>query len=326
MRLPRGLLLLSLLAGCVTIDVDMTPRHRPLNLPLPTLGGLQFWADVQWQEGWRIQQHVETEHFRVLDAADIRRAWGSYATCLQTLRADAPAPPATPRTLVVLLHGMGRTPHSLAGMRKGLEERGWTVATMTYPSLRRSLEDHAAQLERWLDRLEGVDEVHFVTHSLGGIVLRATAGGADGRGIHSVPAAAANPGEPWRGRLRIGNAVMIAPPSRGATLADRLERHSAFRMVFGATGRALRTGQLEHVPVPAFRFAIVAGARGDDGGWNPLIPGDDDGVVGVDETVLEGAEDRLVVHGARAIHTILMNHPEVVAATDRFLRGGPLQP
>ena len=325
MRRPL-LLFLLLLAGCVIVEVDMNPRHRPPNLPLPTLGGLQFWGDVQWQEGWRIQQHVETGHFRLLDPRGIRRSWGSYATCLQDLRAAAPEPPAEPRTLVVLLHGMGRTPRSLSGMRKGLQERGWEVATVTYPSLRRALEDHAGQLEIWLDRLRGVDQVHFVTHSLGGIVVRATAGGEDLRGIRAAPPSVPNPGDPWRGRIRIGASVFIAPPSHGAALADRLDRHSAFRLVFGATGRALRTGRLEHVPVPAFRFATVAGSRGDDKGWNPWVPGDDDGVVGVDETVLEGADGRLVVSGARAIHTILMNHPDVVAATDRFLRGGPLEP
>ena len=215
---------------------------------------------------------------------------------------------------------------ALSGMRRGLQERGWEVATWTYPSLRRGLADHAAQLELWLDRLQGVDQVHFVTHSLGGIVVRATAGGEDLRGIRSEPPAVPNPGDPWRGRIRVGDSVFIAPPSRGAALADRLDRHSAFRMVFGATGRALRTGQLDDLPLPAFRFGIVAGARGDGKGWNPVVPGDDDGVVGVEETVLEGADGRLVVEGARAIHTILMNHKDVVAATDRFLRGGPLQP
>ena len=94
------------------------PKRGLPNLPMPTLGGFQFWADVHWREGWRIQQHCETGHFRLLDAKDLRRAWGSYAACLLELRASAPKPPSEARPLVVLIHGMGRSPHSFAGMPK----------------------------------------------------------------------------------------------------------------------------------------------------------------------------------------------------------------
>lgn len=292
------------------------PDVKLPNLPMPTFGGFQFWGDLHWREGWRIQQHCETGHFRLLDRKGLRRAWGSYAACLMELRAKAPAPPTEARPMVVLLHGMGRSPHSFAGMRKGLAERGWEVATLNYPSLRRSLHELARQVQTWLSRLEGVNEVHFATHSLGGVVLRAAMEGLPA-GKHDDDAV-----PPWSATPQIGSAVMIAPPSHGSALADRLNHHRAYRWLYGDVGQVLLTGELADLPLPTFRFAVVAGARGEKDGWNPLIPGDDDGVVGVAETLLEGAEEHVVLSGPKAVHAFVMNHPEAIAGADRFFRGG----
>ena len=55
------------------------------NLPMPTLGGRQFWADCQFFRGWRIQKHVYSGHYRLLDPSDIRRAWGTLEECRQAL-------------------------------------------------------------------------------------------------------------------------------------------------------------------------------------------------------------------------------------------------
>ena len=67
--------------------------------------------------------------------------------------------------------------------------------------------------------------------------------------------------------------------------------------------------------------AIAAGRR--EGGWNPLIPGDDDGVVGVSEALPVEASDTLRVPG---FHSVLMNDPQVVEAVARFLRHGSFEP
>ena len=67
------------------------PRGK-INLRLPTFGGKQFWRDCLIDREWRIQQHVHTGHFRLLDARNHRRAWGSYAACrLQLLHHMPPS-------------------------------------------------------------------------------------------------------------------------------------------------------------------------------------------------------------------------------------------
>lgn len=283
------------LAACAT--------DRPLpNLALPTAGGQQLWADVAWRRGWRVQEHVWTGHGRLLDPCDVRRGWGSLDACTERLdelvpAADSGAP------VVVLLHGLWRTRDSMGELADALELRGAEVIDFGYPSTRRTIEEHAAQLAALLDRLEGADrEVSFVTHSLGALVLRATL---------------AREGDPWRDAHRLGRAVLIAAPNGGAALARFGARIPGALMIYGKPSRQIANGAAEDLRTLPLPFMTVAGARGTDEGWNPLVPGDDDGIVGVDETRLEGARDTLEVD---AIHTLIMKHPDVVERTVAFLR------
>ncbi len=280
-------------------------RGRP-NLPARTLGGLQLWADRMWLARWRIQEHVYTGHFRLLGPDHRRRAWGSWEQCraaLERARVEQGFPAPAPH-LVVLVHGLGRASFAWGRMEEHLRAAGYEVATITYPSTRRSLDEHAAQLAGILDHAEGAERVSFVTHSLGGLVVRALL---------------AREGDPWRRTIAPGRVVMLAPPSQGSSMAETLKDFLPFEWLAGPVGQelALRDGGL--VPPPPVDFGIIAGGKGDGEGWNPLLDGDDDGVVSVEETRLPGAADFLVVP---RLHTWLMNAPEVLAAVERFLAEG----
>ena len=80
--------LLQVNAATVMAQSDK-PNAGP-NLPFPTLGGKQIWADNFIYAGWRIQQNVYTDHFRLLDDRDIRRAWGDEAACREAKMRMAP--------------------------------------------------------------------------------------------------------------------------------------------------------------------------------------------------------------------------------------------
>ncbi len=284
-------------------DLESRYGEGRTNLPWRTFGGLQLWADRMWLSGWRIQEHVYSGHFRLLSPKNHRRAWGSWEECraaLERVRVDEGFPQPKPR-LVLLVHGLGRARSSWGPMEDRLEADGYEVARITYPSTRRALEDHAAQLAGILDRAEGVAEVSFVTHSLGGLVVRALL---------------AREGDAWRERIALGRVVMLAPPSQGSAVADSMKDFLPFEWLAGPVGQelALRDGSL--VPPPPCAFAIVAGGKGDDKGWNPLLEGDDDGVVTVEETRLEGAAE---FHVVKRMHTWLMRAPEVVEVVSEFL-------
>ena len=279
---------------------------RP-NLPFPTLGGKQLWADRHWFAGWRVQQHVWTGHARLLDGNNVRRAWGSLEACetaLEEARASGELQLRSERVAVVV-HGLGRSRSSMSKLRESLHEAGWDVLDMGYPSTRRSLGEHAEQLGELLNHLarDGAKQVDFVTHSLGGIVVRAAMARDDS----------------WEDTLEVGRLVMLAPPSQGSALAQALKDFVPFRMVMGEVGPQLSLDEAAQVPAPECLFAVVAAQRGDGGGWNPLLKGEDDGVVRVEETKLDGMEDFLLVRG---LHTFVMDKSEVVEAVVHYLEHG----
>lgn len=274
------------------------------NVPLPTLGARQFWADRAWYAGWRVQEHVLTGHGRLLDDEDVRRAWGRLEACRARLEVERVERGLQPRSdeLVVLVHGLGRSQASLTTLADALLESGHEVYAFSYPSTRRRLLEHGAQLREVLQQLHGVRRVSFVTHSLGGPVVRAALAEPD-----ALP-----PG------VELGRVVMIAPPSQGSELARVVGAFLPFAAVLGPTLRDL-AGDLAALPAPPCPFGVVAGSTFAGRGANPLLEGDDDGVVSVAETLLPGAADVLLVE---RWHTFIMDDPAVVAACARFLAEG----
>ena len=300
--LRAALFALVLLASCSGSMTDSAPTTRP-NLAIPTLGGKQLWADRRWQEGWRIQENVLTGHHRLLDDNDRRLAWGNLSACLLEMESRAPKATSSEQTLIILLHGMGRSRAAFSKMQLELEAQGFAVASISYPSTRRPVEEHAAQLAEVLEHLEGYPKVSFVTHSLGGIVVRRLL--AD-RGA-------------WMQNLQVERLVMLAPPNQGSAFALKLESFAPFRWIFGETGQSLTPESLRNLPVPEVPFLVIAGSSGKADGYNSMLEGDDDFVVRVEETHLAGETAHLTV---ASLHTFLMNQDAVIAASSDFLRDG----
>jgi len=281
---------------------DTAPTTR-LNLAIPTLGGKQFWADRRWREGWRIQENVITGHHRLLDTQDKRRAWGNLPACLLELEARAPQVSPSDNTLVILLHGMGRSRSAFSKMQEELQTQGFHVASISYPSTRRPIEDHAQQVAELLENLQGYSRVSFVTHSLGGIVIRRLL---------------ADRGD-WMREIDVERLVMLAPPNQGSDFALQLESFAPYRWLFGETGQSLTPEAMRKMPVPEIPFLVIAGSSGKPDGYNSMLNGDDDFVVRVAETHLAGESAHLTVP---SLHTFLMNQDLTIAATADFLRYG----
>lgn len=289
----------------------MDSDQPPPNIPLPTLGGRQFWGDVVHFRGWRIQQNVFTGHYRLLDPRDVRRAWGTRSQCtaeLERIKHQLRLPPLSGQA-VILAHGIIRSSKSFTQMKSRLEEAGYLVVPFDYPSTRVTIPQAAGYLQQVIDSLSGVSDIHFVVHSMGGLVVRAYLGRT---AEHPDP--------------RLRRMVMIGVPNRGARLANILRDQPLYKTVFGPSGQQLvedPAGVIAQLPTPPLEFAVVAGSRGDPAGYNPLLPGDDDAVVSVEATRLPGAADFLAVHG---IHSFLPSHPVVIEAALRFLSTGSLHP
>ena len=275
-------------------------------LAMKTLGGRQFWGDVQFFHGWCIQQNVFTKHYRLLDANDNRHAWGTLENCqsaLARIRESSKLPPMKGKG-VLLVHGLMRSSKCMSSFASAAEQAGIEPFQFGYPSTQISIPDAAEYLDKAIQSLEGIEELSIVAHSMGGLVTRAYF---------------ARHGDP-----RIKRVVMMGTPNRGAELADLLHQNILIKAVSGPGSRQLVTdpeGLIPSLPVPKCEFAVIAGARGNPAGWNPFIPGDDDGTVTVESTRLIGAADFSTVY---ASHTAMLGNHEVVAQAIRFLSEGRL--
>lgn len=301
-------------AACAALG-GQSGRLQP-NLALPTLGGTQLWTDVAWEAGWKVQRHVWTEHARLIDPDGVRRAWGDEGACRERLAASAGARRSsraeqaggdTRPKLVVLVHGLARSHRSLASLEARLLREGYEVLSFEYASTRAPLEEHAAALAELLAGLPEAYEVSFVTHSLGGIVLRELTRDA---------------GAPWRAWHTLGRAVTLAAPHRGAEIATRTGRFGLVRVVMGPAYCALGDGTAAALPEPDLELGTIVAVRGDGRGWNPWVAGDDDGLVAASEATLPGARDSLVVPVA---HTFVMDDERVLDAVVRFLAAGTFE-
>lgn len=242
-----------------------------------------------------------------------RIAWALPICCAllasATAKADAPSAPsahlAKPGDVVILLHGLGRSAGMWSSMEKHLTESGLHPIALDYPSRKRPLEWLAdSLLEPVLDSLEhaGVRRVHFVTQSMGAILLRSTLA--------------------RHGHGNLGQAVMIAPPNQGSEVATFASRFGYGDWILGPNLKRLSKSNrgffdsLGPAPIPT---GVIAGDRT----WNLLnsltIPGPDDGKVSVESTHLPGETDWTLVHEN---HTFLHSCQASKERALRFLTQG----
>lgn len=295
-----------LLIGSAKADQPSTNQdHFPgmPNIPLPTMGGMQVWEDLEVFAGWRLQHNLLTDHYRLLDYTDTRQAWGTRADCENAFAKakDHHALKVNSKHAVVMLHGLCRTKTIFDDMAEALKNSGYEPVQINYPSLRRDIDAHAAHIEQVLGGLEDIERVSFVTHSLGGIILRT---------MLNRPA-------DWREKFSLGRTVMLGPPNQGSVLARKISSVPA-NLIFGEALEDLKLIDQQKRPALSSEFAIVSGGNGKDG-YNPLIPGDDDGVVATSETQLEGASATYLVP---QLHTLLAGDSVVISWTINFLKTG----
>ena len=297
----------------VTTPKTASDEKSSLNIDSPTFGGMQFWSDEVVFHEWRIQRHAVSGHYRLLDEKNIRRAWGKFEDCtreLTRIKQDKQLPPLKPRVILVL-HGLVRSRDSMDSLCTYLREHGdYSVLNVSYASSRAKLADHAASLAKIVQHLEGVHEVSFVAHSLGNLVIR--------HYLHDLSKAS----PPEQPLPRLGRIVMLAPPNNGAEMARRFQDNTIFKVVWGTSGKELAMNWTDldgHLAIPSCEFGIIAGGLQNDQGRSPLVTGDDDFVVAVEETRLGGAADFLILP---ALHGSIMTNDKVQESTLRFLQSG----
>lgn len=206
---------------------------------------------------------------------------------------------------VVLLHGLNRSYRAMNKMAVGLQNAGYTTVNVDYPSQSDTIEalaPLAVNLGVKECRAAGAEKVHFVTHSLGGILLRYA---------HEQTAIP-----------DIGRVVMLGPPNQGSEVVDIARRWPILHFLSGDVGLQLGT-DADSIPAQLgpvdFELGVIAGTRSVSPLLSAILPDADDGKVTVARTQVKGMKDFLVVAHS---HAFMMASVDVIEKTAAFIEHG----
>ncbi|MFK5969628.1 MAG: alpha/beta fold hydrolase [Candidatus Marithrix sp.] len=203
---------------------------------------------------------------------------------------------------IVLLHGLWRTSFSMHFLASYLERQGFNVVNIDYPSTYYPIKKLTKLVAKQIKMLESVEKIHFVTHSMGGVVIR------DYLANNKLN--------------NLGRVVMLSPPNQGCDIVNMLKYYLVFKFFTGPAGQQLgiEPSSFPNLLGPVeFELGVITGNFSFDWFFSYMIPGEDDGLISVERAKVEGMQDFLVVPHS---HTFIMNSNKVREQITYFLKHG----
>lgn len=203
---------------------------------------------------------------------------------------------------VVLLHGLWRGWRAMQPLARALENEGFSTLNIPYPSSRLPIHRLVAHVRKQVKEKVGDEPVHFITHSLGGILLRSLL-------AEEVP---------WKTE----KVVMLAPPNAGSEIIDWSKKHPLLHTAIGPAGRELASDgvprTLPSLP-PDVQAAVIMGNRCSIPIFKKLLGEENDGIVSAAKGRIDGLVGFSVIN---ADHTFIQMHPEAIRLSLEFLKTG----
>ncbi len=205
------------------------------------------------------------------------------------------------RECVILLHGLALSSLFMLPLKNSLEKEGYYVHNVDYPSTDFPISYLASTyVSKALIECANFDTIHFVTHSMGGIVLR----------YYLKHNSVQN----------LGNVVMLAPPNKGTHIVDVMKNFFLFRWIFGETAKEL-SAKSNSIPntlgAVNFPLGIIAGNSAFNIVGMLLLARPHDGIVSVESTKVEGMKEHIILNVS---HTLLLKNREVFLHVKDFLK------
>lgn len=203
----------------------------------------------------------------------------------------------------ILLHGLARTQSSMTSLESALSAEGYTVINQGYDSRSQKISVLSnTYIPIALSQCRDADIIHFVTHSMGGILVRYY---LSERKIE-----------------KLGRVVMLGPPNKGSQVIDNMSQYPGFELINGPGGLQLGTSEASipnSIGPATFDLGIIAGKRTINPILSLQLPNPDDGKVSVENTKVEGMNDHIVLP---VTHTFMMRNKAVIKQVIYYLKSG----
>ena len=199
-----------------------------------TMGGGHFWEDVFFYQKWRIQRNFTTKQYRLLDNWDICRETGDFEKCRSTFvkYIDAYQIARQKGHIIVMIHGLGQSKNIFKPLWREALKHGFMAAAVNYPSSQKDLDGHVKQFQFFLEHLEDVTKVSFVTFGCGNTILQKLMSNEDA----------------WKKNFSIVRAVEVCPCLFGSKLIDRLRQNNIFSFIIGPMAKDLVPSATSDIP------------------------------------------------------------------------------
>lgn len=187
-------------------------------------------------------------------------------------------------------------------LARTLEQEGFSTLNIPYPSGRMSISHLVSRIRLQVEKIPTNQPIHFITHSLGGIIARS---------IYSTDV-------PWTP----GRILMLAPPNHGSEIVDWTKKHPIFNQFLGPAGRALGSmgvpQELPQLPT-TIEAAVIMGNRCSIPIFKKLLAPENDGIVSAAGGRISGLRGFSIIN---ADHTFIQMHPEAIRLSLQFLKTG----